>query len=43
MIDAFEVKEVNRKYIEKLSDKFRSPHLWKYDKTKKNWKLNYDL
>ena len=35
MIDAFEVKEVNRKYIEKLSDKFRSPHLWKYDKTKK--------
>ena len=43
MIDAFEVKEVNRKYIEKLSDKFRSPHLWKYDKNKKNWKLNYDL
>ncbi len=43
MENAFKTKEVNREYIEKLSNKFRSPHLWKYSKKEKKWKLNYDL
>lgn len=43
MRNAFQTKEVNKKYIEKLSNNFRSPHLWTYDNKKNIWKLNYEL
>lgn len=35
----FESLEFDRDYYERLCDKFRSPHLWKY--TDEGWKLRY--
>ena len=40
MLNAFESPEVNLRYFNKLSDKFRSPHLWKFDLSNNNWILN---
>lgn len=36
---AFEHPEMNRPYFEALSNKFRSPHLWKYENNQ--WSLRY--
>ena len=43
MKKAFDVADIDRNYIDELSNKFRSPHLWKYSKKEKKWKLNYNL
>ena len=38
----FESPNFDRKYYDKLSDKFRSPHLWFYDDNK-GWKLRHSI
>ena len=43
MKTAFKSPSVNREYIQKLSDRFRSPHLWKYNTALNKWELNYKL
>ena len=30
---------MKKEYFDKLTEKFRSPHLWYYSNTEKKWKL----
>ena len=39
---AFERPEFDREYYDRLTDKFRSPHLWHWDETK-GWTLRHQV